>query len=81
MFESCENRFADQEMPDVQLGELRDGGDRGDIVERQAVAGMRLDAVLGRKPCAVGDAVQFGGALLAVEMGEAPGVEFDDWHA
>ena len=68
-------------MADVELGELRDGGDRDDIVEGQAVAGVRLDAVLGRERGAVGDALQLGRALLALDMGVAAGVEFDDRRA
>ena len=68
-------------MADVELGELRDGGDGHDIVEGQAVAGVRLDAVLGGERGAVGDALQLGGALLAVDMGVAAGVELDDRRA
>ena len=55
--EPGEDRLADQEMADVEFGELRNRGDRRDIVERQAVAGMRLDAVLDGQRCAVGDAL------------------------
>jgi len=33
-------------MADVQLGKLRDGGDRHDIVKREAVAGVRLVRLL-----------------------------------
>ena len=68
-------------MADVELGELRDGGDGDDIVEGQAVAGVRLDAVLGRERGAVGDALQLGRALLALGMGVAAGVELDDRRA
>ena len=68
-------------MADVELGELRDGGDGRDIVEGQAVAGVRLDAVLDGERGAVGDALQLGGALLAVDMGVAAGVELDDRRA
>ena len=64
-------------MADVELGELRDGGDGSDIVEGQAVAGVGLDAVLGRQRGAVGDALKLGGALLALDMGVAAGVELD----
>ena len=52
-----------------------------DIVEGQAVAGVGLDAVLGGERGAVGDAPEFGGALLAVDMGEAAGVELDHRRA
>ena len=52
-----------------------------DIVEGQAVAGMRLDAVLDRQRGAIGDALQFGGLLLALDMGVAAGVELDDRRA
>ena len=79
--EAGEDRLADQEMADVELGELRDRGDRHDIVEGQAVAGMRLDAVLDRERGAVGDAPQLGRAFLALDMGVAAGVEFDDRRA
>src|SRR4051794_6871985 len=66
--EPAEDRLADQEMADVELPELRDGGDRLDVVEGQAVAGMRLDAVLGGERGGVGDAAQLGGPRLAFEM-------------
>ena len=68
-------------MADVELGDLGDGGDRDDIVEGQAVAGMRLDAVLGGQRGAVGDTPQFGRALLALGVGIAAGVELDDRRA
>src|SRR4051812_8365279 len=65
-------------MADVELGNLRDGGDRHDIVERQSMAGVRFDAVLYAERGAVGDALQLYRALLAVDMGVAAGVELDD---
>ena len=52
-----------------------------DIVEGQAVAGVRLDAVLGGERGRVGDALQLGGALLALDMGIAAGVELDHRRA
>ena len=76
-----EDRLADQEMADVELGELGDGGDRDDIVEGQAVAGVRLDAVLDRERGAVGDALAARGALLALDVGVAAGVELDHRRA
>src|SRR6185503_9640352 len=79
--EAGEDRLADQEMPDVELGELGDRGHRNHIIEGQAVAGVRLDAVLDRERRAIGDALQLRRALLAVEMGIAAGVEFDDRRA
>ena len=79
--EAGENRLADQEMADVELGELRDGGDRRDIVEGQAVAGVGLDAVLDGQRGAIGDALQFGRVLLALDMGVAAGVELDHRRA
>ena len=45
-FQPVEDRLADQIMADVEFGELRDRGDRRDILEGQAMPGMRLDAVL-----------------------------------
>ena len=68
-------------MADVELGQLGDGGDRHDIVEGQAMAGMRLDAVLGGQRGGVGNALQFGGAFLALDMGVAAGVELDHRRA
>ena len=68
-------------MADVELGQLRDGGDRADIVEGEAVAGVGLDAVLDGERGAIGDALQLRGALLAVDMGVAAGVELDDRRA
>ena len=48
-FQPTEDRLADQEMADIEFGDLRNGGDRGDIVEGQAVAGMGLDSILARR--------------------------------
>ena len=48
-----EDRFADQEMADVEFGNLRNGGDGNHIVEGQAMPGMRLDAV----KCCTGRAI------------------------
>jgi len=79
--ETTEDRLADQEMADVELGELRDCGDGHDIVEGQAVAGVGLDAVLHRQCGAVGDTLQLGGAFVAFDMGIAAGVELDDRSA
>ena len=52
-----------------------------DIVEGQAVAGVRLDAVLHGQRGAVGDALQLGRPLLAIDMRVAAGVELDDRRA
>jgi hypothetical protein len=79
--EAGEDRLADQEMADIQFGELRDRRHRGDIVEGQAVAGMGLDAVPARERGGVGEAAQFGRPLLSPEMRVAAGVEFDDRRA
>ena len=79
--EAGEDRLADQEVADVELGDLRDGGDRLDIVEGEAVAGMGLDAVLDGERGGVGDAAQLLGARLALGMGVAAGVELDDRRA
>ena len=68
-------------MADVELGQLGDGGDGCDIVEGQAVAGVRLDAVLGGERGGIGNALQFRGALLAFDMGVAAGVELDHRRA
>src|SRR3546814_16174904 len=65
-------------MADVGFGELRDRGDGDDILVSEAVAGVRFDAVLPRERGGVGEAAQFGGAFLALDMRVAAGVEFDD---
>src|SRR5687767_15449101 len=65
-------------MADVELAKLGDGGDRHDIVEGQAVAGVRLDAVLRGQRGSVGDSAKLGRPLLAVELGIAAGVKLDD---
>ena len=67
-------------MTDIELHHLGNGGDRHDIVEGEAVAGMRLDPVLPGKRRGVGDPAQLGGALLPLQMGVAAGVELDDGH-
>jgi hypothetical protein len=45
-------------MADVELVQLRDGGDRADIVEGEAMAGMRLYAIARGERRAVGDPPQ-----------------------
>ena len=54
-----EDCFANEEMPDIEFGELRDRGDGTDVVERQAVARMGFDAVLCRERGGFGQAAQF----------------------
>ena len=76
-----EDRLADQEMADIELADLRDRGDRDDIVERQAVAGMRLDAVLGGKRGGIGDSLELGRTRVAVEFAIAAGMNLDDRRA
>src|SRR3546814_4113380 len=61
-FQPGEDRFADQIMADVELGELGDGRDGDDIVVGQAMARVRLDAVLPRERGGVGEAAELGGA-------------------
>src|SRR5262245_25252104 len=72
-------------MADVQFGDLGNGRDRNDIVEREAVTGMRLDPVLDRERGAIGDALQLGRArvsiLWALGMSVAASVELDDRRA
>ena len=65
-------------MADVELLELRDGGNGGDIVEGEAVAGMGLDAVLGGERGGVGDAAELLRLRLPFQMGVAAGMELDD---
>src|SRR5512132_2919337 len=43
LFQSEKDRLADQEVADVELDDLRNGGDRTDIVVAEAVAGVTLD--------------------------------------
>src|SRR5262249_7739883 len=57
---ASKDRLADQEMADVQLSDLRDRGDRNDIVESQPVTRVRLDGVLDGQSRAIADALQFG---------------------
>ena len=52
-----------------------------DIVEGQAVARVRLDPVLDRERGAVGDALELDGALFALGVGVAAGVELDHRRA
>src|SRR3546814_15153991 len=68
-------------MADVEFGELRDRRDGNDIFIGQAVPRVRFDAVLPRERGGVGEAAQFGGAFLALDMRVAAGVEFDDGGA
>jgi len=63
---------------------------RGRVVDQDALiaavksgklAGVGLDAVLGRQRGGVGDALELGGTLLAHDMGVAAGVELDHRRA
>src|SRR5690606_29497971 len=67
-----------QVVADVELGELRDGGDRLHVVVSQAVARMRLDAVLGGESGHVGDLLELDCDLVAGRMGVFAGVKLDD---
>src|SRR4029079_17798846 len=58
--------------------ELRDGGDGNDVVEGEAVPGVRLDAVLDGERGAIAEPLEFDGPLFAHDMGISAGVEFDD---
>ena len=40
----AEDRLADEEMADIELGQRRDGGDGADRVVGQAMAGMAFEA-------------------------------------
>ena len=61
--------------------QLRDRRDRVDIVERQAVAGVDLDPVLGGERGGVGQAAEFGRLRLARQFGVTAGVELDHRRA
>src|ERR1700759_369061 len=56
--EAGEDRLTDQEVADVELRYLRNRRDRDDVVEREAMASVGLDAVLRRKSCAVAGPLQ-----------------------
>src|SRR5438270_2818541 len=68
-------------MADVELGYVRDRGDRDHIVEGEAMPRVRFNAVLHRERRRVGNPFQLRGALLALHMGVTAGVELDDWSA
>ena len=68
-------------MPDVEFSELRDSGNRLDIIERQAVACMRFDAIFGGQSSRIGNTAEFDFALCAFGMGIFARVEFHDWRA
>src|SRR3546814_3727758 len=70
---NLKDRLADQIMADLEFGELRDRGDGDDILVSEAVAGVRFDAVLPRERGGIGEAAQFGGAFLALDMRVAAG--------
>ncbi len=64
LLEPDEDRLADQEMADIELRELRNGGDRLDRLVGQAVAGMHLEAER-RAVAAPPRAAASGGARVA----------------
>src|SRR5579875_771730 len=45
--EPVEDRLADEEMPDIELDDLAQGGDRGDVGVGEAVPGMAFEAERG----------------------------------
>src|SRR5208282_2846625 len=60
LLQAHEDRLADDEMPDIQLAHLRQGGKmRGGFVI-EAVACVHLDARLFREPGGMGEPLEFG---------------------
>ncbi|CAD5254259.1 hypothetical protein BOS5A_200102 [Bosea sp. EC-HK365B] len=70
-----EDRFADQEMADVELDEGANAGElaRGVVVE--PMAGMDFEAQRGGKGCATGEPLELGLGLVGMAVGDgvAPG--------
>ena len=64
-------------MADVEFRQLRDGGDRLDVLVGETVAGVRLDAVLDCECGEVGDLLELDGDLIALGVRVFAGVEFD----
>ena len=62
-------------MPDIQLGQLRNGGDGDDIVKGQAMARMRLYAIFPRQRGGVGQPFQLRLASAFRQMRVSAGVE------
>ena len=79
--EADEDCFADQEVTDVELGDLRDGGDRHDIGKGQPVAGVGLDRVLGGEGRGIGKPLHLGLAAILRQVGVTAGVQLDHWRA
>ena len=65
-------------MADIEFGDLRNGGDRLDILERESVSGMRLDTVFDRKRSRVGDPPQLEFAVCTFAMRVFASMEFNN---
>ena len=80
-----EHRFADEEMPDIELGDLRQRGDRLGAGVVEAVPGMDFEAEAFRQRSAIAQQLPFGARLRRVHFGErvAPGagMQLDDGRA
>src|SRR5690606_1402794 len=61
--EATENGLPDEEMPDIQFGDGRDGRDRADSIEIQAVTGMAFQADGSGMGGGSLEALQFRGAF------------------
>ena len=65
-------------MADIEFRDLRNGGDRLDILERESVSGMRLDTVFDRKRSRVGDPPQLEFAVCTFAMRVFASMEFNN---
>src|SRR3546814_19525709 len=77
LLQAAEDRLTNQEMPDIEFGKLRNGGDGSDIVECEAMARMRFYAVFRRSRGGIGKATQLRAAFGSVQMRVTTCKKFD----
>ena len=78
---AAEYGFTNQEMANIEFGQLRDGGYGRDIVKRQTMTGMGFNTVFGGQCGGIADPAEFGFAFGAGNMCIMSGVKFDDRRA
>ena len=76
-FEAGEEGAADNRVADVQLAQVRDCEDLGDIGVIDAVAGIDAKAVAGGEAGGADEALKLAGAVLVGGVCECAGVELD----
>src|ERR1700722_11060360 len=76
--EPAEDRFADEEMPDIELDDGQDRGNRTDGIVSEPVSGMTLQAERFGFARAADDPVQLADPLCPLGLAISTGMQFDN---